>query len=451
MNARGKFRYTLMLAGSLCTAAPSFAATTAESVDSRITRLEQELAELKALVQSRPAAAATAETPAPIKKAEPSALLPVSTNSGVKVQLYGFARFDASYDTGTIYPGNIALWAQPENGRTHDGEWDLTAGATRIGMNLSGPDTERMKLTGNIEFDFLTGISTENNQAPRLRHGYIKAYWPASDFSILAGQTWDLVSSLLPFVDDPALIWDAGNIGSRHPQVRLTKGFATGNNGRIEMAIAASRTIGERSTYQTLAFQNDTGKDAVIPSIQGRVAFSEPLIVKNQPATIAISGHYGQEEWDTNSAGSFKTLDSWSCNLELSMPLSQKLLFAGEYFTGSNLDDYFGGIGQGVNSTITTDPNEIRSNGGWGALKYTINPVTSVSLGAGLDNPNDNDLNGMATTTRSRNQTIFGNVITKLTPNLVLGLQLSDWKTEYKGGTPEGGALRAQTSLTYKF
>ncbi len=449
MNARGKFRYTLLLAGSLCTAAPGFAATTAESVDARITRLEQELAELKALVQSRPAATATAETVALTKKAEPSALLPVTiaATSGVKVQLYGFARFDASYDTNPISPGNYAFWALPENGRT-DSEWNLTAGATRIGLNLNGPDTESMKLTGNIELDFLTSISTETNQAPRLRHGYIKAYWPASDFSILAGQTWDLVSSLIPFVDDPALMWDTGNIGSRHPQVRLTKGFATGNNGRIEMAVAASRTIGERSTYQTLAFQNDTGKDAVIPSIQGRVAFSEPLIVKNQPATIAISGHYGQEEWDTNSAGSFKTLDSWSCNLELSMPLSQKLLFAGEYFTGSNLDDYFGGIGQGVNSTITTDPNEIRSNGGWGALKYTINPVTSVSLGAGLDNPNDNDL---AVGARSRNQTIFGNIITKLTPNFILGLQLSDWKTEYKGGAPKGDALRAQTSLTYKF
>ena len=444
MNERGKFRYALLLAGTLFTAVPCFAA---ETVEMRINRLEQELAELKALVQTRPAAPATADTAAPIKKAEPSTSLPVSVGSGVKVQLYGFARFDASYDTGTIYPGNIALWAQPENGKTHDGEWNLTAGATRVGLNLSGPDTESMKLTGNIEFDFLTGISTENNQAPRLRHGYIKAYYPASDFSIIAGQTWDLVSSLIPFVDDPALIWDAGNIGSRHPQIRLTKGFATGEKSRLELAVAASRTIGERTANQTAALQNDTGKDAAIPSIQGRIALSTPLLVATQPATLGLSGHYGQEEWDTNGTGSYKTLDSWSCNLELSMPLSEKMLLAGEYFTGSNLDDYYGGIGQGVNSTVTTAPKEIRSNGGWGAIRYTINPSTTFSLGAGLDNPNDNDL---AVGARSRNQTIFGNVITKLTPNLILGLQLSDWKTEYKGAS-EGDALRTQTSLTYKF
>ncbi len=444
MNARGKFRYTLLLAGSLCTAVPSFAAETPESVETRISRLEQELAELKALVRNKPAADSQT-APAPVKKADSSNPVTLAASSGVKVQLYGFARFDGSYDTNPIYPGNIALYAQPEN-RKNDSEWNFTGGATRIGLNLSGPDTESMKLTGNIELDFLTAISTENNQAPRLRHGYMKAYWPVSDFSILAGQTWDLVSSLIPFVDDPALSWDAGNIGSRHPQVRLTKGFATGEKSRLELAVAASRTIGDKTTYQTAALQNDTGKDAAIPSIQGRIALSTPLIVASQPATIAISGHYGQEEWDTSSTGNYITLDSWSCNLELSMPLSEKVLFAGEYFTGSNLDDYFGGIGQGINNAIVT---EIRAQGGWGALRYTINPVTSVSLGAGIDDPNDNDLRLMDKP-RSRNQSIFANVITKITPNFILGFQLSDWKTEYKGAS-EGDAVRAQSSVTFKF
>ena len=446
MNARGKFRYTLLLAGSLCTAAPCFAAETAETVDARISRLEQELAELKALVQTRPATAATIDTPAPIKKAEPSASFQVSTSSGVNVQLYGFARFDGSYDTGQIYPGNIALWAWPQYGNRNDSECNLTAGATRLGLNLSGPDTENIKLTGNIEFDFLTSVSTENNQAPRLRQGYLKAYWPASDFSIIAGQTWDLVSSLIPFVDDPALMWSAGNIGSRHPQIRLTKGFSTGEKSRLELSVAASRTIGEKNSISGI-IATDPGKDANIPTIQGRVALSGPLLVESQPATIALSGHYGQEEWDANNSGNHVTLDSWSCNVELTMPICKKMTLAGEYFTGSNLDDYWGGISQGVNTSIF---KEIRSNGGWAALKYTSSPSTSFSIGAGVDNPNDNDLNGMATSTRSPNQTIFANVINKITPNFIVGLQLSDWKTEYKGAT-EGDALRAQTSLTYKF
>ena len=439
MNARGTFRYGLLLAGTLLCTTPGFAADTPETVETRISRLEQELADLKALVKSKPAVT--------VQKAEPPAEASVSTGAGTKVQFYGFARFDASYDSGQIYTGNIALWAQPKNGSSSDSEWNLTAGATRLGMNLSGPDTEDIKLTGNIEFDFLSSNSTsENNQLPRLRHGYLKAYWPASDFSIIAGQTWDVISSQIPFVDDPAIMWAAGNIGSRHAQLRLTKGFAAGEKSRIEVAVAASRTIGENNAG---VLATDPGKDAAMPTIQGRVALSTPIFAKNYPATFAVSGHFGQEEWDSNNTGTHKTLDSWSCNAEASMPLCPKFTLAGEYFTGTNLDDYMGGIGQGVNKST---PKEIRSHGGWAALRYVMNPSTSFSIGAGMDNPNDADLPVQTSplTVRTLNQTIFANVINKITPNFILGLQLGEWRTEYKNAATSN-ALRAQSSMTYKF
>ena len=181
-----------------------------------------------------------------------------------------------------------------------------------------------------------------------------------------------------------------------------------------------------------------------MPTFQGKIAYSKPLLVENQPATIGVSGHYGQEEWDTDKTGHHKTLDSWSCNMELSMPFSEKLTFAGEVFSGSNLDDYWGGIGQGVN-TITL--NNIRTKGGWAAFKYMLSPSTSVSIGAGIDNPNDNDLFPGG---RTQNQTIFATFIQKITQNFILGLQLSQWKTDYNNA-PESDAFRAQSSLTYKF
>jgi len=327
----------------------------------------------------------------------------------------------------------------------NDGEWNLTAGTTRIGMNLSGPDTEAIKLSGNIEFDFLGG-GTENNMNPRLRHGYLKAFWPASDFSIIAGQTWDVHSALIPFVDDPGLMWAAGNIGSRHPQLRLTKGFAAGEKSRVEVAVAAARTIGEANTWAE-TWNTDPGKDAPMPTIQARVALTTPILVSSQPATIAVSGHYGQEEWDTDKTGTYTMLDSWSANLELSMPLTQEVTLAGEYFSGSNLDDYWGGIGQGVNNTTKTGLKDIRAKGGWSALRYTLSPSTSFSAGAGLDKPDYSDLSNDM---RSRNQSIFANVIHKITPNFILGFQLADWRTDYKNAA-SSAALRAQSSFTYKF
>ena len=179
-----------------------------------------------------------------------------------------------------------------------------------------------------------------------------------------------------------------------------------------------------------------------MPSIQGRLALSSPIFVSGKPATIAVSGHYGQEEWDTAADGTHVTLDSWSCVLELSLPLSNQLLFASELFTGANLDDYWGGIGQGRNGVTA-----IRSRGGWTALRYTASPKTTLSIGAGMDDPNDDDL---ATNARSLNETQFISVTHRITPNFILGGQLSRWRTDYKN-QQEGDAIRAQTSLTYSF
>lgn len=446
MNARKTIRCSLLIAGSLLSTTQTRAAEPAEPVEPveiRLIRIEQELAELRSQVKLQTMEGTRLEQ---ARKTETQGPLSVAVGSGTKVQLYGFARFDASWENSRITPGNIALYVSPKGSNGNDAEWNLTGNATRIGMNLSGPDTANMKLSGNIELDFLTSVNSENNGAPRLRHGYLKAYWPASDISIIAGQTWDVQSALIPFVDDPAILWNAGNIGSRHPQLRLTKGFTTGEKSRIEVAFAAARAIGETATVGTDKI--DTGKDAPMPTIEGRLALNTPIFVHNQPATIAVSGHYGKEEWDLDKKGNSVVIDSWSCNAELSLPLSEKLLVAGEYFTGSNLDDFLGGIGQGVNSTTSaSSPKAIRAHGGWAAVRYAVCPSTNVSLGGGIDEPNNEDLWPGA---RALNRTFFAAVTKKITPNFIVGMQISDWKTEYLQ-IEDSHAVRAQTSMTYTF
>ncbi|TCD48756.1 DcaP family trimeric outer membrane transporter [Chlorobium sp. N1] len=428
-----------LLAAALFISAPAAPARAAGTVEERIASLERELAELKALLQARPTAETATQAPAPAPPAPDMQSPAVTAAPGVKVRLYGFARFDGAYDTGRLFPGNIALYAQP--GSDSDAEWSLTGNASRIGMDLSGPDTGKMKLSGKIEFDFFGKGGDENAAAPRLRHGYLKAYWPESDFSILAGQTWDVNSSLIPFVDDAGLMWNAGNIGGRHAQLRLTKGFRAGDTERVEVAVAAARTIGDTNSITGVA--TDNGKDANIPTIQGRVALSTPILVADKPATIAVSGHYGQEQWDTDASNTSVAADTWSASLELSMPLTDKLLFAGECFTGANLENYWGGIGQSLGST----GNETRAEGGWAAMRYTLSPTTTVAFGGGIDDPDDSDL---AAAGRAFNRTIFANVLESITPNFIIGLQLSEWKTGYVGGS-DSDVWRTQTSLTYKF
>lgn len=431
MNPKGSFRHCLLIAGTMFGSTP---ALDAGPLEERIAGIERQIVELKAMLVNRPAATPPAIAP---DGREAAAEPPdVSVSPGTKLQFYGFVRFDASTDSGRIHPGNTAFYAAEETTSHRDAEWNLTAGTTRLGLNLSGPDTGTTRLTGNVEVDFLGG-EVENASNPRMRHGYLKAYWPERDFSIVAGQTWDVLGTLIPFVDDQGLMRGAGNIGGRHPQLRFTKGFRAGRKGRFEMAAALSRSIGDTSRSDA-----DAGKDASIPSVQGRLGLSVPVNDSGRPARIALSGHYGQEEWDTEEDGAHTTLESWSCVIELSIPLSDRVQLAGEYFVGSNLDDYWGGIRQG-----NAGPREIGAHGGWAALRYAVGPATTLGLGAGVDDPDDGDL---AAGGRTLNETQFVSLTHRITQNFILGSQLSHWRTGYKGERTND-ALRAQASVSWVF
>jgi hypothetical protein len=51
-----------------------------------------------------------------------------------------------------------------------------------------------------------------------MRHAYASLKW--DDFSILAGQTSDLISQYFPSVNPDFVMWGAGNLSDRRPQVR---------------------------------------------------------------------------------------------------------------------------------------------------------------------------------------------------------------------------------------
>jgi hypothetical protein len=74
----------------------------------------------------------------------------------------------------------------------------------------------------------------------------------------------------------------------------------------------------------------------------------------------------------------------------------------------------------------------IRSRSGWASLRYAASPETTLSIGVGMDDPNDDDL---AANMRSRNETQFISVSHRITPNFILGSQLSRWRTDYNGSS----------------
>ena len=57
--------------------------------------------------------------------------------------------------------------------RNNDDEFNLTANQTRLGFNIAGPESETMKASGKVEFDFFGNYASENKAKIQMRHAYM--------------------------------------------------------------------------------------------------------------------------------------------------------------------------------------------------------------------------------------------------------------------------------------
>ncbi len=360
--------------------------------------------------------------------------------SSLDIQLYGFVKADASHDNSRTTTGNFVLYVDPEATNEDDDEFNLTANQTRLGFNISGPSTETMKTKGKIEFDFYGSNASENKAKLQIRHAYVTLDWPDDQFSLLFGQTWDVVSPLLPSTLNYPVLWDAGNIGYRRPQIRATKSYTLNEDVTLKLEGALARTIG-----RTDIMNSETGEDSGVPTLQGRVSVSFPFFGP-KPTIVGVSGHLGEEEYDLNAAGRNMEFESESINLDVTQPVNEWLTVKAEAFCGKNLNAYLGGIGQGVNTTML---NEIDSKGGWVAASLGPWDEWRFNVGAGVDSADRDDVNG-TTTLRTLNSCVFGNVCYALNANTQIGLELSRWNTNYRGMS-DAENTRVQASFIYKF
>jgi hypothetical protein len=385
-----------------------------------------------------PSAAAKKEAPQAKAAPAPAAEERKAVWSSLDIQFYGYIKADASYDTSRTTSGNYVLYVDPETSNPDDDEFNLTANQTRLGMNITGPATDTMKSSGRIEFDFYGNYASENKAKIQMRLAYLVLDWPQSGFSILAGQAPDIISPLVPNTLNYTVLWDAGNIGYRRPQIRLTQSFPLGEQASLKLEGGAARSIG-----RTDLTGSETGEDAGFPTAQGRVSLTFPFFGP-KPTTVGVSGHFGEEQYDLNATGRHEDLRTWSGNLDITQPVCAGLTVLGELFIGEDLDNYFGGIGQGVN---TTTRNEIASKGGWVAASLGPWAEWSFNVGFGVDSVNADDLN---TGNRTYNSSVFGNVLFAANKHVTVGLEISQWNTRYKG-QDDADDTRAQTSFIYKF
>lgn len=349
---------------------------------------------------------------------------------------YGYVKLDASWDEALVNTGNFARWViSPEARHTHQG-FNMTARETRLGFR-AGSEAGSLKLNARWEADFYAGAA-ENKNGLQVRHAYVEIRTP-SGWSILAGQTSDVISPLNPATLNYTVAWWVGNIGYRHPQLRVTRTFDAGPVA-LTLQGAAARTIGDDFVA---ADPGDSGAASGRPTVQGLAGLTIPF--GDNALTVGGWAHRGDEslgdELETDEALDLAS-SSWGGYLKLT---AGALSLSGEGWVGSNLDDYFGGIGQGL-VIDEGGATAIGGKGGWAEVAWKAG-ATTLHAGFGVDDPDDEDL---ALGFRSRNYAGWGNVVHDFGGGLQVGLEYSYWQTLYTNML-EGTSSRVQGSVIYTF
>lgn len=355
--------------------------------------------------------------------------------NGFKIIPYGSLWGSVLYTTRRTFPGPYTLFVLPLN---VEGEPDffLDTRRTRLGLDVVGPRIAAWgyaETGGKVEIDFHGAFIAENRPGVLLRHAYGEI--KNEEYRLLAGQTWDVISPLVPGTLSYSVLWAQGNIGYRRAQVRLERYLALPADQQLTLQMSLNQNIVSDFTAEPGVEPESVGW----PLIQGRVAFTDDTPGSLEgPVTLGFSGHIGEQGWDFTTVGppppnlppaDDVRIRTWSFNVDLRVPVTKRSGFQGEFFMGENLSTFLGGIVQGVCPCLR---EPIRSHGGWIELWHDWSPCYHSHVGYGVDDPNDNDM----LFGRTYNQVLFANIVQDVTKYLVLGVEVSLNKTLYRETRP---------------
>ncbi len=236
----------------------------------------------------------------------------------------------------------------------------------------------------------------------RFRRANLRATWStrAGDVALVAGQEKTLLAPLAPATlayGGTQLFAYAGNLNRRSPL------FEIAYEGRGAVGVDAAAAIASPTDAGT-PVDLGNGNRARRPDVEGRLALFAGTDRK-KVVVIGASGHRNTRRYV--SAGKPDVdVPEWAGALEAVLDV-RYLTLQGEAFTGSAIDDTYGGIAPAVNSTRSYA--SVRTAGAWG--QAIVKPAALVDLlaGYGIEQPRLPDLADVAA--RTKNTMYGGGVI----------------------------------------
>ncbi|MGA7237689.1 MAG: hypothetical protein WBY44_18530 [Bryobacteraceae bacterium] len=390
-------------------------------LSAQVDQLKTELAALRPAASPGPAPAVTLEDRVAIqeKRIEEQAQTKVETSQKFPITITGMALFNAFLNSrnagGVEYPTAASLVTTPEAG-------NATLRQTIIGLQYHGPQTFLGgTVSGALAMDFYTG-GVSFNSTFRLRTGSINLDWKTT--RLMVGIDKPIFnprepSSLAQVGISP--LTGAGNLWLWLPQARVEKDFAFTNMTGLRAR------VGVVATHETQPYdQPATSTIAVTPNrpgAEGRVEFYHQL---DSDRRLEIAGGFHES---ATHAGGF-SIPSRVYQADLFFNPFKPVEWTGVMFTGQNVSNLgTGAINEGY-AVYGYRAYAITARGGWTQLTIHAARRLDFHLFTGLQYYESGVL---GTDDASRNLTYGVNLFYRIAPNVLLGPEISQFRTLYIG------------------
>lgn len=385
--------------------------------------LRQELAASRGVAPAE--TPASTPTPAPIEervgvneaRVAEQAQTKVEASQKFPISLTGMVLFNAFLNGrangGEEYPTAASLTNNSSAG-------GATLSQSIIGLKFQGPQVlDGGQVSGSAYLDAWGGTpSSSLGHYIRLRTATVQIDW--QNTTVLVGQDKPIISprepySLAQVAFSP--LTGAGNLWLWSPQVRVDQRFKFGANAGL---------IAQAGVYETSEpSYSSRGGDSTVastprPAIEGRFEFWRKF---SDNARIEIAPGFHES---TSHAGGFSAPSRLGTVDWLIQPVSQ-IQFTGMFFTGENTAGV-GGLRQGFTIFDDSRAVPIGAHGGWMQLSYLATKRLTFNLFSGAENDCASDL---LSGDIHNNMMYGGNAIYRLGPNVLLGAEISQTRTNY--------------------
>lgn len=337
----------------------------------------------------------------------------VESSQRFPITLTGMLLFNAFLGSG-----QPPTYGQGDAYSTYGSNSGATLRQSIIGLEFRGPQLPwGGQVHGSLSMDFFAQ-NTTNDDVFRIRTGTLSLDWKRR--SLIVGQDKSIISPLQPTsfarVGIPPLA-GAGNLWLWRPQVRYEERIPLTQNTQLALQAGVVETD---ETYSLGYVPEDVPFEATRPGIQGRGEIRHQS--RDETRFAAGLGFHASK---SHVLG--RSINSRVLSTDILFKPITKLELTGAIFHGENFADIGGGP-PGITVTESYVPIPIHGTGGWMQLAFPLTQRLTFDVYAGRQL---NDARDLISPAILKTFTYAGNVLYRLSPNVIIGLEASQERLEY--------------------